>query len=240
MGTGSSLKPHQMVANLSQERRHGHQIYTGSLNLTLRHYQGKRPFFQLLQDRLCSASHAVNHSTVLIWDRICQDRTCNTYSLVNCFCVKAGIWNSLKVSALKFLLLTPLLTCENDFVFWFRGKHSESVRSSAGMNWQSSVISTGVCPSDFFYDSKWWKCCCPCIQLQICSQIYWEISASWAQVGLQHISMSIAGTRNAQMATQVEVSSAVPECHPLKAEGHRPEKGNLNASRGVCHYMACI
>lgn len=59
MGKGSSLKHYQMVANLSQGRKHGHQIYTGSLNLTLRHYQGKRLFFQLLQDRLCSATHSV-------------------------------------------------------------------------------------------------------------------------------------------------------------------------------------
>lgn len=82
MGKGSSLKHYQMVANLSQGRRHGHQIYTGSLNLTLRHYQGKRLFFQLLQDRLCSATHSVNHSAVLIWDRIFQDQTYNRYLLV--------------------------------------------------------------------------------------------------------------------------------------------------------------
>ena len=100
MGKGSSLKHYQMVANLSQGRRHGHQIYAGSLNLTLRRYQGKRLFFQLLQGRLCSAKHAVNHSAVLIWDRICQDQTHNAYLLINCFCTKARISNSLKISAL--------------------------------------------------------------------------------------------------------------------------------------------
>lgn len=91
MGKGSPLKHYQMVANLSHGRRHGHQIYAGSLNLTLRHYQGKRLLFQLLQGRLSSATHAVNHSAVLIWDRICQDQTYDVYLLINCFCVKAGI-----------------------------------------------------------------------------------------------------------------------------------------------------
>lgn len=85
IGKSSSLKHYQMVANLGQRRRYGHQIYTGFLNLTLRHYQGKRLSFQLLQERLerlCSATHAVNQSTLLIRGRICQDQTYNTYSLL--------------------------------------------------------------------------------------------------------------------------------------------------------------
>lgn len=124
MGKGSSLKHYQMVANLSQGRRHGHQIYTGSLNLTLRHYQGKRLFFQLLQDRLCSATHSVNHSAVLIWDRIFQDHTYNRYLLVNCFCTKAGIWNILKISTLvEIFPPAPLIICENIFDFSCRRKH---------------------------------------------------------------------------------------------------------------------
>jgi len=65
-GNVFSLKHYQMVANLSQRRGHGHQTYAGFLNLTLRYYQGKRLFLQLLHERLCSATCAVNDSTVLI------------------------------------------------------------------------------------------------------------------------------------------------------------------------------
>lgn len=91
MGKCSSLKHYQMVANLSQGRRHGHQIYMRFLNLTLRHYQGKRLSFQLLQDRLCNTNHAISHSPVLIWDRICKDQTYKMHLLINSFCIKAGV-----------------------------------------------------------------------------------------------------------------------------------------------------
>lgn len=121
MGKGSSLKHYQMVANLSQGRRHGHQIYTGSLNLTLRHYQGKRLFFQLLQDRLCSVTHSLNHRAVLIWDRIFQDQTYNN----NRLCANAEILNTLKISTLVEIFIHALLIiCENIFVFSCRRKRS--------------------------------------------------------------------------------------------------------------------
>lgn len=78
-----------------------------------------------------------------------------------------------------------------------------------------------------------------CIQLQICSQVYWEISPSCAQVRLQHISISVRGWGTHNWAYRWRWASVVPEWHLLKSAGHRPENGNINASCGVHHYMAC-
>lgn len=106
------------------------------------------------------------------------------------------------------------------------------------MNWQSSGICTGVRPGDFFHDSNGenivfafsCKTAHKFTKEFLLAELKWDSS----------ISMSVLGTMKTQMEIEVEGNSRVLERHLLEAVGHRPEKGNLNASHGIHHYMGCI
>lgn len=93
-------------------------------------------------------------------------------------------------------------------------------------------------PGDFFYDSNGGN-----IVFAFSCKTAHRFTKEFLLAELKEdssISISVLGMMKTQMEIEVEVSSGVPGRHVLKAVGHRPENGNLNASRGIHHYMGCI